>query len=85
MDKVLLSFDDSAIQAIADAAFNANETNEDIGARRLHAVFEQLLEDIAFNAGDENMPPVELTIDGNYVRSHLSGENVPVDMRRFIL
>ena len=85
VDKVLLSFDDSAIQAIADAAFNANETNEDIGARRLHAVFEQLLEDIAFNAGDENMPPVELTIDGNYVRSHLSGENVPVDMRRFIL
>ena len=85
VDKVLLSFDDSAIEAIAEAAFNANETAEDIGARRLHAVFEQLLEDIAFNAGDENMPPVELTIDGNYVRSHLSGENVPTDMRRYIL
>ena len=28
---------------------------EDIGARRLHAVFEQLLEDVCFNAGDENM------------------------------
>lgn len=85
VDKVLLSFDDSAIEAIAEAAFNANETAEDIGARRLHAVFEQLLEDIAFNAGDENMPPVELTIDGDYVRSHLSGENVPTDMRRYIL
>lgn len=85
VDKVLLNFEDSAIEAIADAAFTANETAEDIGARRLHAVFEQILEDIAFNAGDEDMPPVELKIDGDYVRSHLSGENKPVDMRRYIL
>ena len=85
VDKVLLSFEDSAIEAIADAAFTANETAEDIGARRLHAVFEQLLEDIAFNAGDEDMPPVELKIDGDYVRNHLSGENKPADMRKYIL
>ena len=85
VDKVLLNFDDSAIAAIAEAAFTANETAEDIGARRLHAVFEQLLEDIAFNAGDENMPPVELSIDGDYVRNHLSGENKPADMRKYIL
>ena len=62
VDKVMLTFEDSAIEAIADAAFTANETAEDIGARRLHAVFEQVLEDISFNAGDENMPPFELTI-----------------------
>ena len=85
VDRVLLSFEDSAIEAIADAAYTANETAEDIGARRLHAVFEQLLEDISFNAGDENMPPVELKIDGDYVRAHLSGENKPVDLRRYIL
>ena len=85
VDKVLLNFEDSAIEAIADAAFTANETAEDIGARRLHAVFEQLLEDIAFNAGDEDMPPVELKIDGDYVRNHLSGENKPADMRKYIL
>ena len=85
VDRVMLSFDDSAIEAIADAAFSANETAEDIGARRLHAVFEQLLEDIAFNAGDENMPPVELNINGNYVRSHLSGENKPADLRKYII
>ena len=85
VDKVLLNFEDSAIEAIAEAAFTANETAEDIGARRLHAVFEQLLEDIAFNAGDEDMPPVELTIDGDYVRAHLSGENKPVDMRKYII
>ena len=85
VDRVLLTFDDSAIQAIADAAWNANATDEDIGARRLHAVFEQLLEDISFNAGDEDMPPVALTINGDYVREHLSGENKPIDTHRYIL
>ena len=68
VDKVMLTFEDSAIEAIANAAFTANETAEDIGARRLHAVFEQVLEDISFNAGDENMPPFELTINGEYVQ-----------------
>ena len=85
VDKVLLDFEESAIEAIAEAAFTANETAEDIGARRLHAVFEQLLEDIAFNAGDEDMPPVELKINGEYVRQHLHGENKPMDMKKFIL
>lgn len=85
VDRVLLTFEDSAIEAIAEAAYTANATAEDIGARRLHAVFEQLLEDIAFNAGDEDMPPVELCINGDYVRSHLSGENRPADLRKYIL
>ena len=85
VDKVMLTFEDSAIEAIADAAFTANETAEDIGARRLHAVFEQVLEDISFNAGDENMPLFELTINGEYVQQHLSGENKPTDLRKYIL
>lgn len=85
VDRVMLSFDDSAISAIAEAAFNANDNSEDIGARRLHAVFEQLLEDISFNAGDESMPPFELVIDERYVREHLKGENLPVDLKKFIL
>ena len=85
VDKVMLTFEDSAIEAIANAAFTANETAEDIGARRLHAVFEQVLEDISFNAGDENMPPFELTINGEYIQQHLSGENKPTDLRKYIL
>ena len=85
VDKVMMTFEDSAIEAIANAAFTANETAEDIGARRLHAVFEQVLEDISFNAGDENMPPFELTINGEYVQQHLSGENKPTDLRKYIL
>ena len=72
VDRVLLTFENSAIEAIAEAACAANENAEDIGARRLHAVFEQMLEDISFNAGDENMPPFELKIDRKYVEEHLT-------------
>ena len=85
VDKVMLSFDDSAISAIAEAACHANENSEDIGARRLHAIFEQLLEDVLFNAGDENMPPFELKLNEAYVNEHLKGENRPMDIRKFIL
>ena len=85
VDKVMLKFEESAISAIAEAACNANENAEDIGARRLHAIFEQLLEDVLFNAGDENMPPFELKLDEAYVNDRLKGENKPMDIRKFIL
>lgn len=85
VDKVNLVFDEGAITEIAKAACLANETGEDLGARRLHAVFEQVLEDISFNAGDENMPPIDLNISGEYVKEHLSGDNKPQDVRRYIL
>lgn len=85
VDKVIIRFEESAVTAIAEAACNANESAEDIGARRLHAIFEQLLEDVLFNAGDENMPTFELKIDDKYVNDHLKGENKPTDIRKFIL
>ncbi len=85
VDRVLLDFQPSAISAIAEAAFNANENQEDIGARRLHAVFEQLLEDVSFNAGDENMPPFSLSIDSAYVEEHLKDENKPMDLKKYII
>ncbi len=85
VDRVMLDFDDSAISAIAQAACNANDNQEDIGARRLHAIFEELLEDISFNAGDENMPPFALTIDAKYVEDHLKEENKALDLKKYIL
>ncbi len=85
VDNVHLRFEESAIQAIADAAFAANESGEDIGARRLHAVFEDLLEDISFNAGGDSMPEVHLDITGEYVKEHLHRENKDTDVRRYIL
>ena len=85
VDKVFLSFEDSAIDAIANAAYVLNETKEDIGARRLFAVFEKLLEDISFNAGGDEMPNVYLNINGDYVVDHLGKDEVTMDMRRYIL
>ena len=85
VDKVFLSFEDSAIDAIAHAAYVLNETKEDIGARRLFAVFEKLLEDISFNAGGEEMPNVYLNINGDYVVEHLGKDEVSMDMKRYIL
>jgi ATP-dependent HslUV protease ATP-binding subunit HslU len=85
VDNVHLRFEDSAIQSIADAAYAANESGEDIGARRLHAVFEDLLEDISFNAGGDSMPEVHLNITGEYVKEHLHRENRDTDVRRYIL
>lgn len=85
VDKVFLSFEDSAIDAIAHAAYVMNETKEDIGARRLFAVFEKLLEDISFNAGGDEMPNVYLNINGDYVIDHLGKDEVKLDMKRYIL
>lgn len=85
VDKVFLSFEDSAIDAIAHAAFVMNETREDIGARRLFSVFEKLLEDISFNAGGDEMPNVYLNISEDYVIEHLGKDEANFDTRRFIL
>ena len=85
VDKVFLSFEDSAIEAIAHAAYVMNETKEDIGARRLFAVFEKLLEDISFNAGGDEMPNVYLNINGDYVIEHLGKDEVTMDLKRYIL
>ena len=84
VDHVKLRFEESALDALADAAVIANETGEDIGARRLHTLFEQMLEDISFNAGGD-MPDVEVVINGDYVREHLNTDAKKTDMKRYIL
>ena len=84
VDKVHLTFDDDALNEIAKIAMLSNEMGEDIGARRLHAVFEELLEDVSFNAGGDNMPDVYLTITADYVKEHLKTAK-EMDMRRYIL
>ena len=84
VDKVRLSFEEDALEAIAQAACNMNDAGENIGARRLHAVFEDLLEDISFNAGGEEMPEVEMKITGQYVREHVKAAKES-DLHKYIL
>lgn len=84
VDKVKLSFEDEALEEIASAASNANTLSEDIGARRLHGVFEELLEDISYNAGGEGMPEVDLKITAEYVRNHVAAAKKE-DLKKYIL
>lgn len=85
VDRVYLSFEDSAIDAIAHAAYALNESKENIGARRLFSVFEKLLEDISFHAGGDEMPNVYLNINGDYVIEHLGKEETATDSHKYIL
>jgi len=50
---VALSFEPAALRAIAKAAVEANKRVENLGARRLHAVLERILEDISFDASSQ--------------------------------
>ena len=73
-----------ALDALAEIAQNENESKEDIVSRRLHTMFEKVLEDISFNAAGD-MPDVNVLINGDYVREHLGSDIASRDMKRFIL
>ncbi len=80
---ITLKFTESSIAQIAEMAFEANESMENIGARRLHTVMEALLEDISFNASDT--PEKEITIDKDYVTERLSEILEDINLSRYIL
>jgi ATP-dependent HslUV protease ATP-binding subunit HslU len=61
-----------------------NETSENIGARRLHTVIENLLEDISYNAGGDH-PLLDVNIDANYVKEHLKDQIKDNDLQKYIL
>lgn len=83
-DGVNLQFTQDALEEIAAYAEQANATLENIGARRLHTIVENMLEDISFNAGDV-FPPVDVEINGAYVREHIGKELKESNLSRFIL
>lgn len=83
-DKVKLSFTPDALHEIAKYAFVANENTENIGARRLHTVMENLLDDISFNANGQH-PEIELVIDAEYVDEHIGDEYHEDDIHKYIL
>ncbi len=83
-DNVKLTFDDEAKRAIAEAAFHANETSENIGARRLHTIIENLLDDISFNATGDH-PMIDVVIDKAYVESHLNTAKASDDLNKYII
>ena len=80
---VNIEFTDSGIKRIAEAAWQVNETTENIGARRLHTVLERLMEEISYNASD--LHGQDITIDAEYVSKHLDALVADEDLSRFIL
>ncbi len=85
VDRVELVFDETAVAAIAEYAWLANENAENIGARRLHTVLEQILSDIAFNAGGGDAPEIQVVVNAEYVKTQLSTEAKEADLHRYIL
>ena len=85
VDRVELVFDETAVAAIAEYAWLANENAENIGARRLHTVLEQILSDIAFNAGGGDAPEIQVVVNAEYVKTQLSTESKEADLHRYIL
>ena len=83
-DNVRLSFTDEALDEIAKYAYLAYENQENIGARRLHTVLENLLDDISFNANGQH-PVIDLAIDAAYVSERLHHEFTDEDIHKYIL
>ena len=81
-ERVQLTFDDEAVERIAELAFELN-IQENLGARRLHTILEKLLADIMFNAGSNDEEEIIITVD--YVNEQLKDLIVNRDLSKFIL
>jgi ATP-dependent HslUV protease ATP-binding subunit HslU len=80
---VTLNFTKDSLERIAEVAWQVNEKQENIGARRLHTVMERLLETISFEASD--MPDQTINIDADYVNEHLGELSLEEDLSQYIL
>lgn len=80
---IKLIFSDDSLARIAEVAWQVNEKQENIGARRLHTVMERLLETVSFEASD--MPNQTINIDANYVNEHLGELSLEEDLSQYIL
>lgn len=80
---VQVKFLEEAIDEIANVAFLINEQTENIGARRLHTVMENLLEDISYNISEVNEESIK--IDSDYVKSKFKETVYSDEIDKYIL
>lgn len=83
VEDLQLEFTDGAIDEIARASAQLNETTENIGARRLETVMEKLMEEISFEA--PAMEEEVKEIDRQYVKDKLEKIIEDRDLSRYIL
>eukprot|EP00667_Euglena_gracilis_P008190 EG_transcript_8289 len=60
---VTLEVTDEAVREMADMAYLANSSVQNIGARRLHTVVERVVEEISFNAPDRTGETIVVTAE----------------------
>lgn len=80
---VTLQFTDDGVRAVAEKAWQINESAENIGARRLYTLMERLLEDISFEA--DAMDGATVVVDAAMVESRVSPLAGNHDRARYVL
>jgi len=84
-EDVELSFDDAALERIAEIASEVNEEVENIGARRLHTVMSRLLNDILFDVPDKIGANAHILITRELVEERLRDMVRNRDLTQYIL
>ena len=82
-DGVTLDFRPDGIETLADIASRVNQSQQNIGARRLHTIMERLLEEVSFEAPGDGA--IRVTVDADFVNSRLADLAGNEDLSRFIL
>ena len=78
-----VTFQEDAIEAMAQIAFDVNRRTQNIGARRLYTIMERVFEQISFDAPD--LADKSATITAQYVRERLAEIVKDEDLSKFIL
>lgn len=84
-EKVELTFNDDALEKLAEIAFFLNEEIENIGARRLQTVMSQLLNDILFDVPDVIGANTKIVVTVEMVEERLNHLLKNRDLSEFIL
>ncbi|MDN4166274.1 ATP-dependent protease ATPase subunit HslU [Cytophagales bacterium LB-30] len=84
-EEVELSFMDEALEELAEIAFRVNAEVENIGARRLHTVMSQLLNEFLFEVPDTIGANAKISVTREMVQEKLSAMVKNKDLSQYIL
>ena len=84
VDNINLKFEKDGLEEIARIAELENESNENIGARRLYTILEALLEEISFEASGQH-PMIDVVITKEFVMRVLAPTIKEYDLSKYII
>ncbi len=83
-EEVELEFEQPAIELLAEMAYNVNQNIENIGARRLHTIMSNLLDEIMFDVPDLSVEH-RFVITRDFVQQKLGSMVLHKDLSQYIL